>query len=87
MKIINNGDFGGCNKRIVVGSEAEKPKGMQHFELGLFETFLKGEKDVASTTDFDAPYIHIDLAGPAWLDRTDAYRPREEQAFAYCITS
>ena len=59
MKIINNGDFGRCNKRIVVGSEAEKPKGMQHFELGLFETFLKGEKDVASTTDLDAVTVFV----------------------------
>ena len=24
----------------------------------------------------EAPYIHIDLAGPAWLDRTDAYRTK-----------
>jgi len=24
----------------------------------------------------ESPYIHIDIAGPAWLDKTDAYRTR-----------
>ncbi|MBL4861740.1 MAG: peptidase M17, partial [Crocinitomicaceae bacterium] len=24
----------------------------------------------------EAPYIHMDIAGPAWLDKQDAYRTK-----------
>ncbi|MFT6245763.1 MAG: hypothetical protein ACJAXI_002538, partial [Crocinitomicaceae bacterium] len=52
MKIINNGNFGGCSNRIIVGSKAEKPTGLKEADNSLFEKFIEGDEDVAINSDF-----------------------------------
>ncbi|MFT6922611.1 MAG: leucyl aminopeptidase [Crocinitomicaceae bacterium] len=52
MKIINNGNFGGCSNRIIVGSKAEKPTGLNEADNSLFDKFIEGDEDVATNSDF-----------------------------------
>ena len=59
MKIINNGNFGGCSNRIIVGSEAKKPKGLNDADNTMFDKFIKGGKDVASSTDFESTTVFV----------------------------
>ena len=59
MKIINNGNFGGCLNRIIVGSEAKEPNGLNDADKALFAKFLKGEKEVATSTDFENTTVFV----------------------------
>ena len=76
MKIINNGNFGGCSNRIIVGSKAEKPTGLNEADNLLFEKFIKGGEDVATNTDFENTTVFIKHEDNAEKMRTRGAKAR-----------